>query len=84
MRFIHNRTGGAYDLIGTARLQTDKPLRDMAEVVVYKGTDGRLWVREREASEWDERFTRCRHPEPWQIKDSTVYCQNCGEALAED
>ena len=81
MRFIH-RNGGAYDLIGTARLQTDKPLADMAEVVVYAGSDGRLWVRA--ASEWDERFTRCRHPEPWKVEGSLVYCCQCGEALAED
>lgn len=59
--WTHNVRGGEYRMIGSAKLQTDTPLRDMAEVVVYRGEDGRLWVRA--ADEWDARFKRGR-PDP--------------------
>lgn len=46
--FKHTKTGGIYEFVGDARLQTSKSLSDMAEVVVYQGQDGALWVRPRE------------------------------------
>ncbi len=45
-------------MLGEAKLQTDKPLIDMAEVVVYQGADGKLWVRD--AHEFQARFSRTR------------------------
>lgn len=59
--WTHNVRGGEYRMIGTGKLQTDKPLQDMAEVVLYQGEDGRLWVRA--ADEWGSRFKRVR-PDP--------------------
>jgi hypothetical protein len=32
---IHNKSGGSYEVIGTGRIQTDKPLTDMSDVVIY-------------------------------------------------
>lgn len=58
LMFRHKRTGGLYELIGTARLQTDKPLFDLAEVVAYRGGDGRIWARA--ANEFDDRMERAR------------------------
>lgn len=57
-RWTHATKGGYYTLVGTAKLQTDTLLADLAEVVVYRGEDGRLWVRN--ATEFDTRFKRLR------------------------
>lgn len=59
--WTHNVTGGEYRMIGTGKLQSSAPLRDMAEVVLYQGADGLLWARA--AGEWDDRFKRLR-PDP--------------------
>lgn len=52
--FKHTKTGGVYELVGDARLQTSTDLSDMAYLVVYRGRDGALWVRPRE--EFAQRF----------------------------
>lgn len=55
----HKKSGGLYRLIGSAQLQTDKPLNDLSEVEVYQSEDGRLlWVRD--AAEFRERFERAQ------------------------
>lgn len=53
-----HRKGGTYDRLGAARIQSDEPLKDMDEVVVYRAhVDGSLWARR--ASEFkDGRFSR--------------------------
>lgn len=58
VQYRHKRTGGVYEMIGTAKLQTDKPLFDMAELVAYRGEDGGVWARA--AAEFDDRFERVR------------------------
>lgn len=53
-----HRKGGVYDSLGIALVQTDVPLTDMDEVVVYRGhKDGTLWARRAVEFE-DGRFTR--------------------------
>lgn len=52
--FRHTKTGGIYELVGDARLQASTSLSDMADMVVYRGQDGALWVRPRE--EFAQRF----------------------------
>jgi hypothetical protein len=44
-RLRHIKRGSEYEVIGLAHLQTDKPLTDMEPMVVYRGEDGKLWVR---------------------------------------
>ena len=44
--FQHVKRGTHYIVVGSARLQASGPLPDEAEVVVYQGNDGKLWVRE--------------------------------------
>lgn len=51
----HVKRGTEYEHIGTARLQTDEPLTDMAYVEVYLGRDGDLWAR-RQSEFHDGRF----------------------------
>lgn len=63
--WTHVVKGGDYRMLGKANLQTDKPLSDMAEVVVYQGADGKLWARERH--EFEARFSRTR-PDPYGVE----------------
>ena len=51
----HVKTQGAYEMLGTGNLQSNVPLDDMAEVVIYRGEDGRLWARAKAEFE-DGRF----------------------------
>lgn len=51
---VHRKSGGRYTLIGEGKLQSDKPLPDMAEIAIYRGEDGRLWARD--ATEFAGRF----------------------------
>lgn len=44
----HVRSGGAYEILGSAHIQTTRALADMAEVIVYRGADGRLWARDKD------------------------------------
>lgn len=45
-RVRHLKRGTEYEVIGTARLQSAKPVRDMDPVVVYRADkDGTLWAR---------------------------------------
>ena len=43
MRYRHYK-GGLYELVCEARLEAD-----LAPVIVYRGQDGQVWVRPREA-----------------------------------
>jgi hypothetical protein len=56
--WTHCAKGGDYRMLGDAKLQTDHPLSDMAEVVIYQGADGKLWAREKH--EFEARFSRTR------------------------
>jgi len=62
--WTHTVKGGDYRMLGEAKLQTDRPLIDMAEVIVYQGADGKLWVRD--AHEFRARFSRTR-PDPYGV-----------------
>jgi hypothetical protein len=45
-RVRHKKRGTEYEVLGEADLQTEKPLRDYAVVMVYRDpATGRLWVR---------------------------------------
>ena len=52
-RVQHVKRGSTYRVIGRGKVQTDTPLADYAEVVVYQGeSDGLIWVRP--VSEFDD------------------------------
>ena len=54
-RYQH-RKGGIYDVLGEARIQSDIPLTDMDEVVIYQSLeDGSLWARRKDEF-FDGRF----------------------------
>lgn len=54
--FRHRKRGSVYTLVGTAKLQTETPLSDMAEVMVYRHAEtGELWARP-PSEFWDGRF----------------------------
>jgi hypothetical protein len=55
-RVQHIKRGSSYTVVGRGKVQTDTPLADYAEVVVYRGDDGQVWVRP--VSEFEDgRFT---------------------------
>jgi predicted P-loop ATPase len=41
----HVKRGTVYDLVCVAMIQTDTPLSDYDQVMVYRGDDGQTWVR---------------------------------------
>jgi hypothetical protein len=41
----HVKRGTIYDLVCVASVQTDTPLADYDQVMVYRGEDGQTWVR---------------------------------------
>lgn len=46
MTYQHIKTQGYYDIMGKVRLQTDRPLLDLEELVLYRSRqDGSLWGR---------------------------------------
>jgi len=46
LRVRHVKRGSFYRVLGAGKVQTDAPLTDYAEVVVYQGeADGLIWVR---------------------------------------
>lgn len=53
VRVQHIKRGSTYRVLGRGKVQTDAPLTDYAEVVVYQGeADGLVWVRP--TSEFDD------------------------------
>jgi hypothetical protein len=44
-RVRHKKRGSEYAVIGHGKIQTDVPLKDYDEVVVYQSEDGTIWVR---------------------------------------
>jgi R67 dihydrofolate reductase len=61
--YKHKKRGTKYKLIGHAKLQTENPLPDMSEVVVYQGDLGDIWVRDKEEF-FDGRFELLNEPSP--------------------
>ncbi len=57
--YVHKKTGGKYHVLGTARIQSDRPLKDMDRVIVYAGDDTQLWARE--TNEFTDRFAQGAH-----------------------
>jgi hypothetical protein len=55
--YRHRRRGTLYKVVGRAVLQTDRPLADDEELVVYEGKDGHLWARPIDEF-YDGRFQR--------------------------
>lgn len=52
----HVKRGTVYKIIGEAKIQTDIPLTDYDDVIVYQGeSDGHIWVRRKTEFE-DGRF----------------------------
>jgi hypothetical protein len=43
--YRHKRRGGIYTVLGRASLQTNQPIEDDQELVIYRAQDGRLWAR---------------------------------------
>lgn len=44
--FKHLKRGTTYNILGTARIQTEWPVVDNVELTVYQGTeDGKMWAR---------------------------------------
>ncbi len=41
----HVKRGTVYDLVCVAMVQTDTPLNDYDQVMIYRGEDGQTWVR---------------------------------------
>lgn len=56
-RVRHVRRGTTYTVVGTGTYQSSDPGYDGSSVVIYRGEDGRLWVRV-ECSFMDGRFVR--------------------------
>lgn len=54
VKYKHIKTGGLYEMLGVGQWQADTPLSDMAEVVIYRGENGLLWVRDK--AEFEARF----------------------------
>lgn len=45
-RYRHKKRGTSYTVVvAHAELQTSAPLREGAEIVVYRGDDGKFWAR---------------------------------------
>lgn len=44
-RYRHKKRGGVYDCVSHASLQTDKPIEDGCDLVIYQGEDGKWWAR---------------------------------------
>ena len=55
-KYVHQKSGGVYTFIGMGLLQTDKPMKDLAGLTMYRGIDGRYWARD--ADEFAERFKK--------------------------
>lgn len=45
VRMRHVKRGTEYELVCVAMIQTDTPLNDYDQVMVYRGEDGQTWVR---------------------------------------
>jgi hypothetical protein len=52
---VHDKSGGIYNVIGVGRIQTDTPLTDMTNVVIYFNPDSGYWVRP--VDEFKNRFS---------------------------
>lgn len=44
-RYQHKKRGTIYEVIGAAELQAAQPQMEHAELVIYRGEDGKLWAR---------------------------------------
>ena len=41
----HKKTGGIYVVMDEIKMQTAKPVGDMAELILHMAVDGTMWVR---------------------------------------
>lgn len=55
--YKHKKRGGSCVIVGEAEVQAAEPLTDYEVVVVYRGLDGKLWVRRR-SEFFDGRFEK--------------------------
>ena len=61
-RYRHVKTGGTYQIVGYARLQSATPICDYADLVLYRSdADGSIWARGRNEF-MDGRFERLPPP----------------------
>ncbi|MBL0408169.1 hypothetical protein JKG68_30245 [Microvirga aerilata] len=44
-RFKHKKRGTSYVELGRGELQAEKPIQEGDHLVVYVGSDGKIWVR---------------------------------------
>lgn len=58
----HRKRGSEYVMVGRGEVQAEEPLTEAELVAVYRGQDGRLWVR-RWAEFHDGRFEELTHYE---------------------
>lgn len=75
-RVQHKKRGSTYRIVGRGKVQTDTPLTDYAEVVVYQcEDDGTVWVRP--VSEFEDgRFAALAPTDAAQ--DDDPECTDCG------
>lgn len=66
--YRHKKTGGLYDLVGFAQVQTSQPLNDYDDVTVYSSEEGKMWVRP--TSEFND--GRFEHVGEWPIHRNIV------------
>lgn len=56
----HKKRGTVYIHMGSARIQTSTPLKDMDEVEIYIAEDGSIWARKKDEF-YDGRFERIKY-----------------------
>ena len=52
---VHDKSGGIYNVIGVGRIQTDTPLTDMTNVLIYFNPESGYWARP--VDEFKNRFS---------------------------
>ena len=71
----HKKRGSFYTKIGEASLQSTAEISEGTPLVIYRGEDGRLWVRPRDEFE-DGRFETVSIAPPEQ-PDRRLFCSSC-------
>lgn len=81
----HKKSGGAYEEIGRGSVQSAEWLRDLDDVVLYRGQDDRLWVRP--VVEFEDRFEAIEAPDSkfGCVKHHLPHpCETCGAQSADE
>jgi hypothetical protein len=93
-RVQHVKRGSTYRVIGCGKVQTDTPLADYAEVVIYQGeNDGMIWCRP--VAEFDDGRFAALPPSPDAVEarlegarvtsaDTHCSCGNTGPCMWSD